>query len=147
MRIETFKPEHLLGMIPREPERSMALALPDYVASAKLYSDHGPAFTGFVDETPIAVAGIMIPWQGLGTAWAFTTSLVMQFPCAFHRTVKRKIEEIAEHEQLRRLQMDIPKSHAVSREWAMRLGFRKECAMPSFGPANDTWIRYVRLFQ
>jgi hypothetical protein len=146
LRIETFKPEHLLGMLPREPERTMALTVPDYVATAKLYAEHGPAFTGFVSGIPIAVAGIMLPWPGLGTAWAFTTSLVAQFPCAFHRTVKRKIEEIALENGLRRLQMDVPESHTVSRRWALRLGFRKECAMPSFGPANDTWMRYVRLF-
>lgn len=140
-------PEHLALMTPREPDASQSSCLADYAAAAKLYSEHGPAFTGFVAEMPIAVAGIMIPWPGLGTAWSFTTAQVAQFPCAFHRGVKRKIEEIAEENKLRRIQMDVPQSHTVSRRWALHLGFTAEGAMPSYGPDGESWIRFRRLFE
>lgn len=133
-------------MTPREPDASQAGCLKDYIAAATLYSENGPAFTGFVEDIPIAVAGIMIPWPGLGTAWSFTTAQVAQFPCAFHRGIKRKIEEIAVEKGLRRLQMDIPHDHVVSRRWALRLGFRREGAMPKYGPTGDLWLRYSRLF-
>ena len=146
MRIETFKQEHILSMTPREPDASQAASLKDYVAAATLYAENGPAFTGFVGEIPIAVAGIMIPWPGLGTAWSFTTPQVAAFPCTFHRAVKRKIEEIAKERNLRRLQMDVPQSHTVSRRWVLRLGFQSEGAMPCYGPDGETWIRFVRLF-
>jgi hypothetical protein len=133
-------------MTPREPDASQAECLKDYIAAATMYSENGPAFTGFVLEVPIAVAGIMIPWPGLGTAWSFTTPLVAQFPCAFHRAVKRKIEEIAKERGLRRLQMDVPESHTISRRWALRLGFHAEGAMPCYGPDGESWIRFARLF-
>lgn len=145
LEIKPFAAEHVRALTAREPDRTIAVSVGNYFELAKEYAKH-PSWTGFWDGVPMVSAGIIVLWPGLGEGWALTSHLAEKFPCAFHRAIKRKLEEVVVERHLRRIQVAIPKTHMISRRWIMRLGFLKEGAMRYYGVDGSTHVRYVRFF-
>lgn len=148
LEIVKFEPEHILQIEGREPDRSILAGLDNALEMAKNHATHGPAWTGFWDSKPMACVGIVILWDGCAEGWALTSDLVREHPCAFHRAVYKKLDEVTREYKIHRLQLSIPHSHIVSRMWAYRLGFRNEGRMRKFGPPpmHDDYCRYARIY-
>lgn len=147
IEIRPFQPSDILSIDAREPDKSVLAGLGNNLEYAEFYARKGPAFTGWYGDKPIACAGIVTFWKGVGEGWALTSPLVAKFPCAFHRGIRKKLDELTTEFCLRRIQVAIPRSHHVSRRWIVKLGFRKESAMPLYGPEGTeaAYVRYVRL--
>lgn len=145
LTIKPFEPRNILTLSAREPDKSIADGI-DTMKMAKEYATHGPCWTGYAGDTPIFCCGIIILWPGVGEGWAYTSDLVPYFRFAFHRAVKRGIEQTAIGYKLRRLQMSIPHDHIVSQNWIKHLGFQEESKMPQYGPKGELYIRYVKFF-
>lgn len=145
LEIIPFVPEHLDLIIGREPDRSILASLPDAKEVAKGHMQGGPCWTGFWNEKAMACVGIVMLWPGVFEGWAYTSDLVREHPCAFHRAVRKKLEQVTREFKIHRLQLSIPHSHIVSRMWAYRLGFRNEGRMKKFGPDASDYVRYARV--
>ena len=117
----------------------------DVAQAAREHMTRGPAFSGFLGDDLAACAGVMIPWAGMGEAWAILTPLGRQHPMAVHRAIIRFLRSIIEHESLTRVQADAVAEFHVARRWLLRLGFRKESFMRRYGPDGRDFVRYVWL--
>jgi len=146
VQVRPFEPDDLLMIQAREPDSSIAAGIPDLVESARLYEKYGPAFTGLIDGVPLAAAGLVIIWPGVATGWAFTSAMVPKYRLSFHRTIKQYLDMLVRERNLHRVQVEIPVSHTVSREWVKRLGFHEEGIMRQFGADKSDYVRSVRLY-
>lgn len=143
--IRPFEPEHILAITPREPDASIAAGLPDLMEIAKLQKSLGPAFTGFWNGRAVAAAGLNIVWPRVAEGWAYTSELVRRHPCFFHRSIKRELERLITAHNLHRVQVHIPRSHSVSQEWIMRLGFEFESELPKYGQDGETYFCFAKV--
>jgi len=141
-----------LRIVPLEVEhyrQAMGDSCPwlDVDQAAREHLSHGPAFSGLIGDDLAACAGVMIPWVGLGEAWAVLTPLGRQHPMMVHRAILRFLRSIIEHEQLVRVHADAVREFHVARRWLLRLGFRKESVMRRYGPGpgHPDFVRYVWL--
>jgi hypothetical protein len=142
LEIVQFEPEHLELVMGREPDRGVLLSLPDVTRVASEYATRGPSWTGFWNGQGMACVGLVILWPHVAEGWAYTSDLVRQHPCAFHRAVCHKLRYVMQKYELNRLQLSIQRSNTVSRMWAYRLGFRSEGKMRKFGPEGEDYVRY-----
>lgn len=143
--IRPFQPDDVMRIDAREPDRSIAAGLPDLLALAKLQVTLGPAFTGFLNDTPIACAGLNIVWSGVAEGWVFSGKLVNSYPLFFHRSIARELNRLIVAHKLHRVQVHIPESHVVSCRWIQRLGFHFEAALPKYGQNSETYLCYSRI--
>lgn len=143
--VRQFDPEHLLAVLPREPDRTISEGAGDLLKLARLQNDLGPAFTGFWNETPVACAGLNIVWPRVAEGWAYTSALVTRHPCFFHRSIARELDRLITAHNLHRVQVHIPRSHSVSQQWIMRLGFKYESELPKYGHDGETYFCFARI--
>ena len=119
---------------------------PDKERVARTYQTGGPAWTAMTPEGPIAAGGVVIPWKGLGHAWAAVSPRAREIaPLGLTRAVRGRLEDIMRTHSLRRVQATVFEGHERSRRWVEALGFRWESDMPKYGPKGETGHVYVRL--
>lgn len=145
LEIREFQPLDILSLHWREPDKSITESLDNPLEIARQYAKAGPAWTAFWDGTPAFCAGVILLWRGLGEGWVLSSDLVAQHPFAFHRAIRKHLEEVIREHKLRRVQVAIPETHTTSCRWILRLGFLYESSMPKYGPMGDTYHRFARL--
>jgi hypothetical protein len=124
-------------------EKLMSGSTVDLSGLSQFMKVRGPAYTGRIDDEIAICAGVLIPWPGLGEAWAVLSDLGRQHPLFVHRRVARVLRSIIRECHLNRIQCGVDISFSVGREWVERLGFRPESVMPQYGPKGETFVRYV----
>ena len=147
LSIRKFDPGDLALIEPREFEsREMALCS-DIQARGRIYQAAGPAFTGIYNDEIMACCGIIKLWDGVGSLWAVTTSLVAQKPLAFHRAISYGLKQLRITMGLWRLETSIHEEHWVSQIWIQKLGLKFEGKSPGYGPDKATYIRFGRFYE
>lgn len=109
----------------------------------RLYARYGPAYSMWIDGQIAGCAGVMIPWDGHGDAWAILTPLGRRHPGLVHRAVREHFARIRTDYKLRRVQADVIADFTAGRRWAEHLGLHLEGLMPAFGPKGETFARYA----
>ena len=137
--VETFRPDHYIALLREEPER---IGLPTHEASAAVYAERGPAFTGFVDGRIAVCAGIMLLWNGVGEAWALVNGHGRQHLVFVHRAIRGVMQAVIRQHCLHRLQVEIPETSMDARRWLKLLGFTFEHSALLYGPGGETYLRY-----
>lgn len=145
LRIEPFKPEHILQVTGREFDRKFAEELKGDVWVDDSVRIKGPAFTAFQDDEVIACGGIVMFWEGVGEAWLYTGTEIEDNKIWFCRTIKEWLWTLIKNMNLRRIQVSINAEYIRSQKWAEWLGFIKESEMPRYGPKEETFFKYVIL--
>lgn len=118
----------------------------DHRKSGEMYAKAGPCFAGFVDGELAAVAGVvlgLVPWGGVGEAWAVLTDLGRAHPLFVHRRVVRALKAIIREHNLHRVQATVLEPFTVGATWCEALGMVQEGRMPRYGPEGETMLRYA----
>jgi RimJ/RimL family protein N-acetyltransferase len=138
--VRPFRPEDYVAAVAArgEPE---ARAL----QQGRVYVKYGAAFSGFLDGAIVGCAGLMLPWPGLGEAWAILTPLGRAHGGVVHRAVLRGLRGLIRTHGIRRLQADVIADFAPGCAWMTHLGFHREGLMPAYGPGGETFVRYAWL--
>ena len=91
MNVVSYKAEHLYALDLQESQAYLSSWItPD---QAQALEDHGWAYTGMVNGTPVACAGVIQMWQGRGMAWAYISKYAArQHFLAVHKAVSRFLE-------------------------------------------------------
>lgn len=138
-----FEARHLNGIQWIEEEHAklfgMARALRQYARS--------PSFSAFCGGRFIAAAGIIVPWPGLGEAWAVAGPLVWTHKAFFHRTVKEYLFALAEQLKLRRLQAMVRAEYTGSHRWVQSLGFQRESTLCKYGIKGEDMTMYAMFLE
>lgn len=89
-------------------------------------SQSGPAFTAELDGQPVAAAGIVILWPGLGLAWMVINETALLPPVWLTRTVKRFLADLVQRHKLHRLEAVAVQDSLRNQRWLEAMGFTRE---------------------
>lgn len=103
-----------------------------------------PGYTAFCNGEFLAAAGVVIPYPGMGEAWAIASNMVRYHKTYFHRTVQRVLDQIIADFKLRRVQAMVRSDFDTSHAWVQRLGFEKEAVLHKYGIKGEDMTVYAR---
>lgn len=145
--VRAFEAHHYL-MIKDDLESAYGIRL-DYLDSARIahnFANNGNVGrSGFYCNRLLICAGIMMPWRGLGTAWAMLSSEAKNHPYFVHKAVMEGLEYFILRFKLKRVEANVSDELDPAKRWVERIGFIEESKMPCYGPRGETFIRYVML--
>lgn len=138
--LEPFRAAHLWEMRFRDHENDdVFVSL--YRTASNDYERH-PAFTGRYRGQIVGAGGVMIPYPGVGEAWAIGTPLVYQHKMFFHRTVKRLLKMVVDQQNLRRIQVCVLSTYEQGQTWVEALGFSREAVLKKYSPNGADVVVY-----
>lgn len=91
-----------------------------------MQSQSGPAFTAELDGRPVAAAGIVLTWPGLGLAWMVIAEDMPLPPLWLTRTVKRFLADLVRRHGLHRLEAVTVQDSIRNQRWIEAIGFSRE---------------------
>lgn len=145
MHIVPFEVSHVDDLASRWPDTEAIGALGADQSWAVACAEAGPAITIFVDGKPIAAAGVAVLWPGVGEAWTIVTPRAENAKLAFHKAVRRSLDDVQNHLPLSRVQAVVRADYERSQRWIERLGFANEGLMKNYGPEGADYYRYGRV--
>lgn len=134
-----FQAAHLVGVRWTEEEHAKLLG-----ERAFVHYERYPGYTAFCGGEFLAAAGVVIPYPGMGEAWAIASNLVWSHKVYFHRTVARVLDQIIADFKLRRVQAMVRANFDTSHGWVQRLGFEKEAVLHQYGIKGEDMVVYAR---
>ncbi len=117
--VRAFQPADVLAVLNRDGRQVPDSAL---IEQANL----GPAFTFTVDDVPLACAGVVILWPGVGSAWTMISQPMLDYPLWLTRTVRRMLYQIIEQHDLHRVETVALMDSVANQRWLEALGFVRE---------------------
>ena len=145
LQIIPFEVAHLDDLQARRFEAQEIQSLGDYRERAGVHRQLGPAWTGIIDGQVMGCCGLIVLWQGVAEPWMVSTGLCARYALSFHRAIKKGLDQVIQDLRLRRVQVAIHKDHVISHKWVERLGFKREGAMPAYGPDGSDYVRFGRV--
>lgn len=154
MRIEVieFKPEHA-QMFDLDKYGKMLFVSVGEVTVERVFAEYAkpeqPAFTVFLDNTPLICAGVWI-WDlnhspRTGEAWAIVNhDKGSQEPVLLTKAVRRGLDAVQVEHNLARIHAPIPAENERACRWAKLLGFKRECLMKNWLCGRDHYL-YARV--
>lgn len=145
MRIEPFKPEHMVALLPRlntDQTLDHGLWTPEF---CERMSETCDAYTAMTDEGLVmAVAGAMPLWTERYHLFAYMAKDSGPHMLAITRCVRRFLETLHG-----RLETQVSEGFAAGHKWVKLLGFKCETpdGMRWFFPGNRRGFMYSRVTQ
>lgn len=140
--IKPFKPEHLDEIECRWQDdwNLKSVATKEYMAG---YGFCGPSMTLFADEKILVCAGIVLLWDGVGSAWTLTSIYVDQYPVFFCKQIRLWMFRTMKDCKLWRIEANVHVDNEISLKWIERLGFEREGLMKMYGPNKGDYYRFA----
>ena len=141
-----FKKEHLHEIDLRPFDEQVVMGVPKAFDLIALQAQKGIAYTGVNDEGKIiAVGGVVILWEGVGSGWVLTSDLLLKYKTWTHRNIKQILDITIDTQKLHRIESIILKDHCVSQKWAERLGFESEGLLRKYDSNKSDYYLYSRI--
>lgn len=102
-----------------------------------------PGYCAFYDDHLIGAAGVIIPYRGVGEAWAIVLPGARRCAMAFHKAVRRGLQRIVTMNNLHRVEASVLESFTVGRSWAVSLGFVPEGRRRHAGPNKEHILTFA----
>lgn len=134
-----FRAEHMTGVRWIEEEYARIYGLERAFA---LYEKH-PGVSGFCNGKLVGCGGIVVPYAGLGEAWAIAGPGMLTHKKWFHATIKDEMHRLRKLLGLRRLQAMVRDDFEVSKIWLEHLGFYEEALLEKYGVDGSDLALYV----
>ena len=143
MRVEPFKPEHFLGLAGRANTSQMLTDAQCTVEYGELLASSSQAFTGFVDDKVMAIAGTLQLWTGRLHLWAFLAIDSGPHMRSITRAVKKHLDGL----RCVRLEAEVSEGFKAGHQWMRMLGFKLETpnGMDDFFPGNVRGYLYSKV--
>jgi hypothetical protein len=138
-----FHVEHLGMMKKRDVYKAYTDLNERYAA---LSSSQGVfMYTVFDGDSPIAIVGGNLVWEGFLTCWGILSDAVTKHPIAFTKEIRRLIRVHIEELKLYRLSMEVKADYLMGVRWANALGFECEGTMKKWGPDKSDYCLFARV--
>lgn len=118
VRIEPFRPEHLLALR-LQATQATAQALMTLDHGRQIAACTGLAQSAMLGDEPIASAGVIELWPGRAYAWAYIGEQAARHWKAVHRAVNAALDGA----RWRRIEMAVDVRDPGAKRWAAHLGF------------------------
>lgn len=136
-----FRAEHMAGVRWIEEEYARIYGLE---RAFSLYEKH-PGVSGFCNGKLVGCGGIVVPYAGLGEAWAIAGPGMLTHKKWFHGTIKEEMHRLRRILGLRRLQAMVRKDFKTSQDWLWHLGFKYEATLLRYGVDGSDLMLYTIL--
>ena len=152
LKVVDFKPEHV-RMFDLDKFGRMLFVSVGEVTMERVFAEYAkpeqPAFTVFLDNTPLVCAGVWIWDLGhsprTGEAWAIVNhDKGSQEPFVLTKAVRRGLDATQEEHDLARIHAVIAKGNDKACRWAELLGFERETLMRKWLCGRDYFL-YARV--
>lgn len=126
-------------IVPFEPQHVETLNIQSAQAGTESFRTHdyrialqgsGPAFSALHDGHALICAGLVIPWEGRGIAWAMVGGDAGPHFVAISKAIKRFLSL----QDLRRIDAYVEADFVNGNRWIKMFGFEFEGLMRSFSP-------------
>ena len=129
LKLIPFRAEHLMMFIDRDGL--------EHTLRAGIEKEKSPSFTALKGDQILGCAGVIIQWQGMGTALVVFSKEAKNIRCIL-RDIKRS-------HVLHRIELTVLDAHDAYELWAIKLGFEYESGarqvVRSYTPNKDNVIR------
>lgn len=131
-----FRAEHLLAIASRNPFDDGLLA------DAFRKEAKGPAFTAIAEDKPIAAAGVVVLWPGVGEAWTVFGHDMPKHALWITRTIRMALRDIIRGCNLHRVEATVLESQTKYRKWIELFGFEPESVAREYTARRENVVRY-----
>lgn len=137
-RVAPFEAKHLSMMVPQPRQK-----LPPDEHREALESPFGYAWTGFVDDRPVACAGVVELWRDRGQAWALLDVTAGRHMMRITRAIRHQLDALP----FRRIEMAVDVDFPEAIRWALLLGFNLETPQPmkAYTPDGRACYQFARI--
>lgn len=119
---------------------------PGWRSSGPALIKAGPAWAAVDSGTILALAGLVLHWQGRAGAWCMIgADLPTRAWPALTAHVRRRLGEARRELRLRRVEAEALAGWAPGARWLELLGFRPEGTMPAYGHDGADYDRWSLL--
>lgn len=108
--------------------------------------DIGTCVTVMEDGLPIAAAGVVPQWKGVGELWALLSENTRDRPIKLCKVTAKIIEIIQQEGNYHRLQAIVLKDFTSSIRWMKHLGFQCEGLLRQYGVDKRDFYRFARIY-
>lgn len=140
-RVEPFDPEYFAGKTGIQGWVAF-----DGADEFKTYLEglaRNPAYCAFYGDEVVGAAGVIIPYRGVGEAWAMVLPGARQCARQFQKAVKRGLRRIIAEHGLHRVEASVLENFTAGRAWAVALGFKPESVRRCAGPNKENLIMFA----
>jgi hypothetical protein len=147
IQIVPFKPEHPKML--ENPRNDMEyLRFPWIDHYLELLPQSGPAFSGMIGDKIVGSCGVIYLSPGVGEVWMMLDHYLDQYPLELHKTMKAAMKVVRSQYGFTRLEALLrPSSPDTWKKWMIRLGFEYESDRKEFGPLNQDFECYVKVWR
>jgi RimJ/RimL family protein N-acetyltransferase len=137
-----FHRDHLKDIDLRFLDKKVVMSVPGAIDRIEMQSQSGISYTGIDDEGDIiAIGGVCMLWQGVGSGWVLTSDLMVKYKIWTHRVIRDILNKAIKVHNLHRIESIILRNHDISCKWAERLGFQCEGLLKQYdSQKNDYWL-------
>lgn len=146
IQLAEYKPIHAFEILDkgvREAELLLSMC-GDWESAAKAWYKSGPAYTLFIDGEPIACGGVSFIDTTMGECWALIP--VKKNGIIIFRYILKVFEDLIKKHKFRRLQAHVIKDFKAGERLMEKLDFEFEGWLRHYGPNNETFGCYARIF-
>lgn len=142
--IMPMKAYHYDGMSKiRNIDLKSLTGLGDIKAIVEYYEKAGPAVSYFVNGQIIAMIGMVELWRGVAEIWMLTTDHVENNKLFFYKQTLNLMKKYSD--KLHRIQCVTHIDNERSEKWLVRMGFKFEGIMKSYGADKADYKRFAWL--
>ena len=117
--VRLFQPDDAACLVNRD---GMQVDAAQLIRQASL----GEAWTACIEDRPIAAAGIIVLWPGVGVVWMTLTDDMAHYGIWLTRTTKAFLDEITIRHRLHRIEAVALEASPRNQRWLDALGFTSE---------------------
>lgn len=104
-----------------------------------------PAWAGYVENTVVAIGGVVKLWPGLAEAWIAVTPLALQHRLFILRQTRTYLDRLIRDHSLRRVEAKVREDFTAARRFAEWCGFTALAPLQAYGPDGETFILYEKV--
>ena len=144
---EPFRAEHIEQFVIQSDQNVERHTYESWSADDwETISGQGLAVTGFRDESPIIVVGIIPMWHGRALGWAlFSAGLNRSDLLFIHRAVVEKLDLFQRDPAFKRIEATVRETFIQGHRWVRLMGFRPEGLMRNYDPDGHDNRLYARI--
>lgn len=130
--------DHVVDVYPRRRGEALEFGLPETMALVGNACANGIAYAAIDGDKVIAVGGVFLSHENVGSAWILGTDEIKEYSKDFTKILKESIPIIFEEMRLNRLQADVIMSQPNWIRWAKYLGFKEEGILRRYRGDQDS---------
>ena len=145
-RVVDYQPAHLHAILGGELNHAPAENTLVFGQHAQKLQVEGGSYTYIVNGYPVVCGGVAPLWPGVGEGWVVAGQGIYDHGIQVARGTRQLLTEIAERQNLHRIQSAVLDNNPKLERFARFVGFTPEGVLRRYGTDRTDYTLYSRLF-